>query len=87
MLSQLASRQMLEVLLIAKVAAKLGALVHLYVCLKLTYGLPGDLCVGVAFSALVRERAELDAVADDWVDLSEEISAGRAVRACWCLLA
>lgn len=70
---------------IAKVAAKLRALIHLYVCLKLAYRLPGDLCVGFAFSALVRERAELDAVADDWIDLGEEISIGRTIRASRCL--
>ena len=73
---------MLEFLLIANVATKLGTLVH-GVLLEFAKRLPDDLTVLAISVATMRELAEVDAVTQDLVDVGDEVATLLAVRAAY----
>jgi hypothetical protein len=78
---QLGSCHMLELLSVADVTAKLGALI-LGVRLELSKSFPDDLTSHVASSPTsVGELTEVDAVSEDLVDLLHEVSPSLAVGA------
>ena len=79
-LTELRSRQLLELLAVADVAAILVTLVELGVLLQLADRLPRNLSVRLLV-AFVRELAEVNTVPNDWVNVSEEVSLRVAVRA------
>ena len=79
-LEELRASHMLILLLVTDVAAKLGALNH-GVLLELEQRLPDDLALLAVNVASMRELTEVDAVAQDFVDLDDEVAALLAVRA------
>lgn len=79
-LEELGARHMLIFFLVADVATKLGALDH-GVLLKLKQRLPDDLTVLAVRVASVRELAEVNAVAQNFVDFDDEVTALLAVGA------
>ena len=79
-LEKLRASHMLILLLVTDVAAKLRALNH-GVLLELEQRLPDDLALLAVNVASMRELTEVDAVAQDFVDLDDEVAALLAVRA------
>ena len=78
---KLSTGHVLELLSIADIAAKLGALV-LGVCLQLSESLPDDLlAISLLRPASVRELTEVNAVSKDLVHLLHEVSSRLAVGA------
>ena len=79
MLEQLGPSHVLEVFMVADVAAKFGTFVH-RMLLQLEHGLPDD-DLATILPALVWELAKVNAIAEDLVDWLEEVAALLAIWA------
>ena len=79
MLEQLCSSHVLELFLVADVAAELGALVH-WMVLQISHSFPDNNLTAI-FPALVWELTEVNAIAKNFIDWLHEISSFLAVGA------
>lgn len=69
MLKQLSPRHVLKIFMVAYIAPELRALIH-SMLLQLSHGFPDDGFTAVSLVALVRKFAEINAILQNFIDLS-----------------
>ena len=75
MIVELSSGHMLILIKVANITTKFRAMV-LSMCLKLSQGFPNNFLLARTFDAAMRELAEINTVAENFVDLLHEVTLG-----------